>query len=138
MVDLVRALVPGIGGVPEQGLDGLDFGENLGADVLDGLEGADDALELLALLRVVDRDVESLLGGAEGVGGDGDLGRVDGALRALGTAAEAFRGVQVDAGEGDFGDPPGVVDGLEGLDVYSRGRRLEQVEAAPGFEQEGV
>ena len=131
VVDLVRSPVPGVGGVPEQGLDRIDFGQDLGADVLHRLEGADDSLELLALLGVLDGDVQPLLGCAEGVGGKGDPGGMDGSPRAVGAAAEALGRSQVDSGERDLGDPAGVVDRLERFDVDAGNGSVKQVQAAP-------
>ncbi len=68
----------------------------------------------------------------------GDPGRLDGSPRTGGAAAEAPGGAQVDAGEDDFGDPAGVVDGLEGRHVDAWRSCVEEVQAAGVFQQESV
>ena len=60
------------GGVVGERARLLDVPEHLGEPVRDRLVGADRALELLALLRVVDRHVQRSLRDADELGGERD------------------------------------------------------------------
>ena len=58
------------GGVPRGGVGLLDLGVQVGEPVLEGLEPADDAAELPALLEVGDRGLERPAGDADLLGGE--------------------------------------------------------------------
>ena len=68
--------------VPGRGGDGLAGLEHLGAEVLDGLEGADLLAELLAHLGVVDRRLQAPARDAGGLGGGQGDGRAAHQVRA--------------------------------------------------------
>src|SRR5262245_14024068 len=74
---LARSLIPGVGGVPHERPRRLHVGHHLGGDVLDGLERADLAPELLAHLRVLHRHLDGALRTAQAVGRDADRGEVE-------------------------------------------------------------
>ena len=65
------------GGVVGGGLGRLDLEQHVGALVLDGLEGADGATELHAVLGVLHRHLEHELGAADLLGGEADSGEVE-------------------------------------------------------------
>ena len=74
---LVGQRVEAVRGVPEQRPRGLERRDHLRAHVLHGLERADRAPELLALLRVGDRLLDHRLARAERVGRERDPARVE-------------------------------------------------------------
>ena len=61
----------------------LDLHAHVGEQELQALELRDRLAELLALLGVAERVVERALGDADGLGGDGDPGVVEGPHRGL-------------------------------------------------------
>ncbi len=61
--------IEGMGRIPDQRAGRLEFGRHLGAQMLDRLEGADDAVELLALLGIVHGLFQHARAGAQRVGG---------------------------------------------------------------------
>ena len=125
---LFRDRAVGVGGVPDEGAARLQLRRHLRAHVLDGLEGADDAVELAAFLGVGDGFVQHRLRGAQGVGGEHDAAGVDGleqGFSAVGGAGQEFRWRGV---EDDFGDGAGAVDGLQPRGLG--GCRVRQMEGA--------
>ena len=69
------ALGAGPGRLVDEGGAPVDGGDGVGEVVGDGLEGAEGLVELLAVLGVLHRDVERLLGTPHGLGRRGGCSR---------------------------------------------------------------
>jgi len=126
---LGRNRIEGVGGVPDQRAAWLQLGGHLGAEVLDRLEGADQAAKLPALLGVGDGLVEHRLAGAQHVGRQNRPRRVaKAAQHRIGWGAiERFGGRRI---EPQLAEAPGEVDGREGGIGQPVGARVHQMKAA--------
>src|SRR5258708_6327148 len=99
-----------VGGVVDGALGRLHQQEGFGQLVLNRLEGADLATELLTLLGVRDRALEHRIGDANQLGGGGRGGVVEGPGGVAVGIAHARLGVELG---GDLEEPSGAVDRLD-------------------------
>ena len=111
-------LAGGPGGLVGNEAHAVDVGDHVGGLVLDGLEGADGAAELDALLGVVDGDLEVLLGEADEVGVLEIHGDVAAAHARLGIDGHDVLGSDADVVEDDLGLLV-AGDGLEEVDLHA-------------------
>lgn len=86
----------------------LDLHQHVGAGVFDGLERSDGPAELVAHLGVLDGRRQHRLGESEAVAGDRDRGAVP--QRPGGVGADRQYVGDLDAGGGDDGQPPRLVE----------------------------
>src|SRR5690606_10972277 len=74
---VLRQVIGGVSRIPDERLAGLQLRRHFGAHMLDRLERADDAAELLALLRIVNGAAEHILARAETLRRQNDAPGVD-------------------------------------------------------------